>query len=121
MKILIYETRADELEAIHKLGKELPIEIQTTSEIPSMENVSMAEGCDGISILGQGRIATGFPFWDRAGLMGPFWMPWPGLTSTIFLPEPLDTITLIWNMRRNWASMYAMPVTLPMVLQTLPL
>ena len=56
MKILIYETREDELEAIHKLGKELPIEIQTTSEIPSMENVSMAEGCDGISILGQGRI-----------------------------------------------------------------
>lgn len=62
MKILIYETRADELEAIHKLGKELPIEIQTTSEIPSMENVSMAEGCDGISILGQGRIDG--PFLD---------------------------------------------------------
>ena len=56
MKILIYETREDELEAIRKLGKELPIEIQTTAEIPSLENVSMAEGCDGISILGQGRI-----------------------------------------------------------------
>src|SRR5699024_10498773 len=60
MKILICETRADELEAIHKLGKELPIEIQTTSEIPSKENVSMAEGCDGISILGQGRIDMPF-------------------------------------------------------------
>ena len=56
MKILIYETREDELEAIRKLGKELPIEIQTTAEIPSLENVSMAEGCNGISILGQGRI-----------------------------------------------------------------
>ena len=107
MKILVYETREDELDAIRKLEKELPIEIRITAEIPSLENVSMAKGYDGI--------------WDRAGLMSPFWIPWPGLTSTIFLPEPLDTITLIWNMRRNWASMYAMPVTLPMVLRTLPL
>ena len=109
MKILVYETREDELDAIRKLEKELPIEIRITAEIPSLENVSMAKGYDGISILGQGRIDE------------PFLVPWPGLTSTIFLPEPLDTITLIWNMRRNWASMYAMPVTLPMVLQTLPL
>ena len=46
MKILVYETREDELDAIRNLEKELPIEIRTTSEIPSMENVSMAEGCD---------------------------------------------------------------------------
>lgn len=109
MKILVYETREDELDAIRKLEKELPIEIRITAEIPSLENVSMQKD------------TTESPFWDRAGLMSPFWMPWPGLTSTIFLPEPLDTITLIWNMRRNWASMYAMPVTLPMVLRTLPL
>ena len=53
MKILVYETREDELDAIRKLEKELPIEIRITAEIPSLENVSMAKGYDGISILGQ--------------------------------------------------------------------
>ena len=62
MKILVYETREDELDAIRKLEKELPIEIRITAEIPSLENVSMAKGYDGISILGQGRIDG--PFLD---------------------------------------------------------
>ena len=62
MKILVYETREDELDAIRKLEKELPIEIRITTEIPSLENVSMAKGYDGISILGQGRIDG--PFLD---------------------------------------------------------
>lgn len=60
MKILVYETREDELDAIRKLEKELPIEIRITAEIPSLENVSMAKGYDGISILGQGRIDEPF-------------------------------------------------------------
>ena len=33
MKILVYETREDELDAIRKLEKELPIEIRITAEI----------------------------------------------------------------------------------------
>ena len=109
MKILIYETREDELEAIRKLGKELPIEIQTTAEIPSLENVSMAEGCDGISILGQGRI-------DHC-----FWRLWQNLTFIIFLPGLSDTTILIWNMQKSWGSMYAMPAMPPMVSRTSPL
>ena len=43
MKILVYETREDELDAIRKLEKELPIEIRITTEIPSLEIESMEE------------------------------------------------------------------------------
>ena len=77
MKILIYETREDELEAIRKLGKELPIEIQTTAEIPSLENVSMQ------------KAATAFPFWDKAGSTHCFWRLWQNLTFIIFLPRTI--------------------------------
>lgn len=56
MKILLYEVREDEKADIARIAKELKVEVVETGEVPSLENAGMAEGCDGVSILGQGTI-----------------------------------------------------------------
>lgn len=56
MKIFVYEAREDELNAIRHQADQLGIEIYTTPEVPSVENADLAQGCDGVSFLGQGKI-----------------------------------------------------------------
>jgi len=53
MKIAAYEVRPDELPIIVGLCKEYDIELVTTSENLDKSTVSMAEGADGVTTLGQ--------------------------------------------------------------------
>lgn len=56
MTVCIYEARGDELEEIRKKSEELGLEVRVTSEVPSMENISMTDGCEGVSTLGMGKL-----------------------------------------------------------------
>lgn len=56
MKIMVYEVREDEKEAIWLQANRLGIEVELCSEIPSIQNAAMTKGCEGVSILGQGRM-----------------------------------------------------------------
>ena len=56
MKIMVYEARPDEMTALNQQAERLGVEIETTSAVPTLENASLAAGCLGVSILGQGRI-----------------------------------------------------------------
>lgn len=56
MKIMVYEARADELAELRAQGKALDVELAVSEAVPSLENAALAEGCQGVSILGQGRI-----------------------------------------------------------------
>ncbi len=56
MKILAYEVREDEREHFAHCAETLPVELVLTDQIPTMGNASMAAGCDGITMLGQGKI-----------------------------------------------------------------
>ncbi|MCD8012570.1 MAG: D-isomer specific 2-hydroxyacid dehydrogenase family protein [Lachnospiraceae bacterium] len=56
MKIAAYEAREDEREHFDRYAKESGIDLILTEQIPTMENASLAAGCDGVTILGQGRI-----------------------------------------------------------------
>ena len=55
-KIYAYEVRPDEEAAFHALSRRLGISIMLSPEVPSLENASLAQGCDGITMLGQGNI-----------------------------------------------------------------
>ena len=56
MKIMVYETRQDEQAELDRQSRELGVELTVTPEVPTMDNAGLAEGCLGVSILGQGRI-----------------------------------------------------------------
>lgn len=56
MKIAVYEVRPDERMDLERVSAELGIELKITNEIPKLENAAFAEGCDGVSMLGQGTI-----------------------------------------------------------------
>lgn len=56
MKIMVYEARADELAELRAQGKALDVELAVSEAVPSLENAALAEGCQGVSVLGQGRI-----------------------------------------------------------------
>ena len=58
MKILVYEVRSDELAEVGRQAELLGVEVATTAEVPCVENAGLAAGCQGVSILGQGRINT---------------------------------------------------------------
>ena len=69
MKILLYEVREDEKADIARIAKELKVEVVETGEVPSLENAGMAEGCDGVSILGQGTIDVPLlDVWKKLGV-----------------------------------------------------
>lgn len=69
MKILLYEVREDEKADIDRIAKELKVEVVETGEVPSLENAGMAEGCDGVSILGQGTIDVPLlDVWKKLGV-----------------------------------------------------
>ena len=56
MKILVFEMRDDEAQAVRRQAEKLHITVDTTSEVPSLQNVDFVKGYDGISVLGQGQI-----------------------------------------------------------------
>ena len=56
MKIMVYESRADELSELRAQEAKLGIELKITEHVPSLENAGLAAGCEGISIMGQGQI-----------------------------------------------------------------
>lgn len=69
MKIMVYEVRQDEQEALERIAGELKIRIRTTEAVPCIENAIMAAGCDGVSVLGQGRIdAALLDTWRAQGI-----------------------------------------------------
>lgn len=56
MKIMVYEAREDELAELQAQSESLGIALEISAAVPSLENAALAEGCQGVSILGQGRI-----------------------------------------------------------------
>ena len=56
MKIMMYEVREDERAELTRQAKKLGISLETSSEVPVVENAALAAGCEGVSILGQGKI-----------------------------------------------------------------
>lgn len=56
MKIMVYEARKDELTELNRLSDQMGIQLAISDEIPSMETAGLAAGCQGVSMLGQGRI-----------------------------------------------------------------
>lgn len=56
MKLFLYEVREDEREFIESTAKRLGVEAITSEEIPTAQNAVLAQGCDGVSVLGQGRL-----------------------------------------------------------------
>lgn len=56
VKIIAFEVRDDEKAAFQAQMKRWGVEVEITSEIPSLENVEMVSGFKGVTMLGQGRI-----------------------------------------------------------------
>ncbi|MCC8181544.1 MAG: NAD(P)-binding domain-containing protein, partial [Clostridiales bacterium] len=56
MKILAYEVRDDERAHFARCAEQFSVELALTEQVPTMENAPMAAGCDGVTMLGQGRI-----------------------------------------------------------------
>ncbi|MCD8195717.1 MAG: D-isomer specific 2-hydroxyacid dehydrogenase family protein [Lachnospiraceae bacterium] len=56
MKIIAYEIRDDEREHFDRYAREFGAELILTEQIPTVENASMAVGCEGVTILGQGDL-----------------------------------------------------------------
>lgn len=56
MKIMVYEVRGDEQAELARQAEKLGVSLETSGEVPTSENAVLAEGCQGVSILGQGKI-----------------------------------------------------------------
>ncbi len=53
MKICVYNLRDDEKKYFRFWEKNLPVELVVSEEDPSMDNLTLAGGCEGVSVLGQ--------------------------------------------------------------------
>ncbi|MCD8075707.1 MAG: D-isomer specific 2-hydroxyacid dehydrogenase family protein [Lachnospiraceae bacterium] len=58
MKIIAYEVREDEREHFDRFAKEYGTELVLTEQVPTPENAFLVSGCDGVTILGQGKIGS---------------------------------------------------------------
>ena len=56
MKIMVYEVRGDEQAELARQAEKLGVSLEISGEVPTVENAGLAEGCQGVSILGQGKI-----------------------------------------------------------------
>ena len=56
MKICVYEARPDERGALERQAALHGVELTVTDQVPTLENTSLAAGCEGVSTLGQGRL-----------------------------------------------------------------
>lgn len=68
MKIFAYEVRKDEIAAFSAAAAKFHVEIVTSTLVPTLENAGLAAGCDGVTILGQGRIDR--PLLERYRVLG---------------------------------------------------
>lgn len=59
MEIIFFELRKDEEEILKRLEKEYSVDIIKTKEILTEKTINMAEGCEGISILGRSKLERG--------------------------------------------------------------
>ena len=56
MKIAAFEVRPDEKTSFARWAKVYHADVTEYSEVPSLENASLAAGCVGVTFLGQGKI-----------------------------------------------------------------
>ena len=56
MKICAYEVREDEKKDFARMAKELQVEIELHDEIPGPDTAALAKGCEGVTMLGMGKI-----------------------------------------------------------------
>ena len=56
MRIMVYEAREDERMELARQADKLGISLGISSEVPTAENAASASGCEGVSVLGQGKI-----------------------------------------------------------------
>ena len=69
MKIAVYEVRDDERAALEAEAEATGAELILSSEIPGPETAALAEGCGGVSFLGQGKIdAALLDVWHAMGV-----------------------------------------------------
>ena len=69
MKICVYEVRPDELKDLETIGRELGLQLELHKEVPSLETAAFAQGCEGVSMLGQGTIdAALLDAWKAMGV-----------------------------------------------------
>ncbi|MCC8059259.1 MAG: D-isomer specific 2-hydroxyacid dehydrogenase family protein [Clostridiales bacterium] len=57
MKIYAYEVREDERRAFARIGAELGAELVLDTAVPTLENAESVRGCEGVTMLGQGKIS----------------------------------------------------------------
>lgn len=55
MRIFAYEVRPDEVDAFGRMARAYGADIELSSEVPAPATAELAAGCEGVSILGQGR------------------------------------------------------------------
>lgn len=55
MRIFAYEVRHDEVDAFGRMARIYGADIELSSEVPAPATAELAAGCEGVSILGQGR------------------------------------------------------------------
>ena len=56
MKICAYEVREDEKKDFARMAEKLQVEIELHDEIPGPDTAALAEGCEGVTMLGMGKI-----------------------------------------------------------------
>lgn len=56
MKICAYEVREDEKKDFARMAEKLQVEIELHDEIPDPDTAALAEGCEGVTMLGMGKI-----------------------------------------------------------------
>lgn len=56
MKICAYEVREDEKKDFARMAEKLQVEIELHNEIPGPDTAALAEGCEGVTMLGMGKI-----------------------------------------------------------------
>lgn len=56
MKIYAYEVRQDEMDYFKQYEKEYHVDVILNHQVPTLENADNVDGCEGVTILGQGNI-----------------------------------------------------------------
>ena len=56
MKIMVYEVREDEQAELARQAEKLGVSLEISCEVPTIEVAALAAGCEGVAILGQGKI-----------------------------------------------------------------
>lgn len=56
MKICAYEVREDEKKDFARMAEKLQVEVELHNEIPGPDTAALAEGCEGVTMLGMGKI-----------------------------------------------------------------